>query len=139
MTIRNLTVGVAAVLVSAVFANPACAERVRYHFSPADLCGKTVQTPAGACNAIGERVSYLGLSTTPVNYMLKPTYIVTFRHPFSKQNVTVPLALPPYTPIISYYSNRVTLTYGGYSVDVVFLPDGSVDTIYDSGLFRPLR
>jgi hypothetical protein len=139
MTIRNLVAAVAAMLVSAALVNPAYAERVRYHFRPSDLCGNTEQAAAGPCKAIGERVSYFGFGSTPVNYGLQPTHVVTFRHPFTKQNVTVPLALPPDTPRIEYYSNRVVFNYGSYAVEALFLPDGSVDTIYDAGLFRPLR
>jgi hypothetical protein len=130
----------AAVLVLAS-ADPALAERVRYHFAPADICGNTMQTPAGKCNAIGERVSYFGFGTTPYNNAMPPTHMVTFFHPFSKRNVTVPMSLPDGAgvPRLQTRSDRIIFNYGEYRVEAIFLPDGSVDTVYDSGLFRPIR
>jgi hypothetical protein len=128
-----------AALIGCGSVNPLYAERVRYHFAPADLCGSTVQTPAGKNNAIGERVSYFGFGTTPYNCAKPPTHMVTFWHPFTKRNVTVPMALPAGTPRLEYGRNRITFNYGSYIVQAVFLPDGSVDTIYDSGLLTPLR
>jgi hypothetical protein len=139
MTNRNVTVAVAALLVSAVVVRPVSAERVRYHYSAADLCGKTLPTPASPTGAIGERISFFGLGREPYNIVLPPTYLVTFRHPYTNQNVTVPLALPPDTPRMAYTANRAVFNYGVYTVETVFFPDGSVDVIYDSGLLRPLR
>src|SRR5690349_21773636 len=106
MNMRSAVLGVAAVAVVAAIAPDARAERVRYHFAPADLCGKTAQTAAGPCNAIGERVSYFGRGIAPYNAGLRPTYLVTFVHPATKQNVTIPLALPDDTPRIEYRANR---------------------------------
>ena len=139
MIVRNLALHATALLVLAVAAGPAHAERVRYHFRPADLCGNTAAITAGTSIAIGERVSYFGTGTAPYNCPMKPNYLVTFRHPYTRQNVTVPLALPPDTPRIEHLPNRIVFDYGSYTVETLFLPDGSVDTIYDSGLFRPLR
>jgi hypothetical protein len=137
MMTRGMLPAAIALAVLALVQSSACAERVRYHFAPADLCGNTAQTPAGPCNAIGERVSYLGISRTPYNGVLRPTQMVTFIHPVTKANVSVPLALPPdSTPKMEYSANRVVFDYGIYQVDVRFLPDGSVDVIYDSGLRR---
>jgi hypothetical protein len=120
-------------------AGPAPAERVRYHFAAADVCGNTVQTPAGKCNAIGERVSYFGFGATPYNTPMPPTHMVTFYHPFSKRNVTVPMALPPGAARLQTRSDRIIFNYGEYRVEAIFLPDGSVDTLYDSGMFRKLQ
>jgi hypothetical protein len=115
------------------------AERVRYHFAPADICGGTVQAAYAKTSSIGERVSYFGLGARPYNCPMPPTHMVTFYHPFSHANVTVPMALPDGTPRVNTLRDRVILSYGDYRVEAVFLPDGSVDTVYDSGLFRPLR
>jgi hypothetical protein len=132
---RWLCAAVFALLATAGVAN---AERVRYHFLPADICGNTLQTPAGRDNAIGERVSYLGLGNRPYQCPMPPTHMVTFYHPYSRQNVVVPMALPDCTPRLQTKSDRIVFNYGDYSVEAIFLPDGSVDTVYDSGMFRPL-
>jgi hypothetical protein len=120
-------------------AGTAVAERVRYHFTPVDLCGTTVQTPAGKYNSIGERVSYLGLPNRPYNCPMVPTQIVTFCHPYAQRTVSVPMAMPPGTARISRGRDRIVFHYTSYSVEARFWPDGSVDTVYDSGIFRPLR
>jgi hypothetical protein len=138
MKTRSMLPAAIALAVLALAAGPARAERVRYHFTPADLCGSTAQTPAGPCNAIGERVSYLGISRTPYGGVLRPTYLVTFFNPVTRANVSVPLALPEGTPTMRYGTNSAVFDYGIYQVNVHFLPDGSVDVIYDSG-FRRLQ
>ena len=50
--------------------------------------------------------------------------------------VTVPVALPQGTPNIEYLARRVVYNYGSYTVSVLFLADGSVDVIYNSGFAR---
>jgi hypothetical protein len=139
MHARIFVPGAAALTVLALAVSSAQAERVRYHFAAADICGNTLQTPAGTCNAIGERVSYLGKAGTPYNGALRPTYLVTFSNPVTKGKVTVPLALPEGTPQMRYSRNRAVFDYGIYQVEVAFLPDGSVDVYYDSGPFRKLQ
>jgi hypothetical protein len=139
MNARIFGSGAAALALLALTASAAHAERVRYHFAATDICGNTAQTPAGKCNAIGERVSYLGLSGSPYGGALRPSYLVTFTNPVTKGMVTVPLALPEGTPQMRYGRNRAIFDYGTYLVEVVFLPDGSVDVYYDSGLFRKLQ
>jgi hypothetical protein len=52
--------------------------------------------------------------------------------------VVVPLALPCGTPVIEHVWRRTVYNYGSYTVEVRFLPDGSVDVMYDSGLLRAL-
>jgi hypothetical protein len=37
---------------------------------------------------------------------------------------------------MEYRTRRVIYNYGSDTVEVHFLPDGSVDVIYNSGLFR---
>jgi len=139
MNTHFLGLSVAALAVAVCSSGPVQAEKVRYHFAPADLCGSTVQTPAGKNNAIGERVSYFGFGNAPYYCPKRPTHMVTFWHPYTKRNVTVPLYLPEGTPRIGYGPSRITFDFGTYSVAAVFLPDESVDTIYDSGPFRPLQ
>jgi hypothetical protein len=50
--------------------------------------------------------------------------------------VTVPLCLPEGTPRVEHVRDRIVYNYGSYTVEVRFLPDGSVDVLYSSGLFR---
>jgi hypothetical protein len=46
--------------------------------------------------------------------------------------------LPEGTPRIEHVWRRIVYNYGSYTVAVLFLPDGSVDVIYNSGLLRGL-
>jgi hypothetical protein len=64
--------------------------------------------------------------------------VVTFRHGCSGQLVSVPIAFPEGTPRVAYRASSIMYNYGSYTVEAVFLADGSVDVIYDSGLLRPL-
>jgi hypothetical protein len=64
--------------------------------------------------------------------------MVTFRHPFTGRNVTVPLRLPEGPPRLEHRSDRIVYNYGDYIVEARFLTDGSVDVVYNSGLLRPL-
>jgi hypothetical protein len=65
---------------------------------------------------------------------VRPNQMVTFRHPITGANVTIPLRLPEDTPRIEHGSDRIIYNYGTYTVRAVFLPDGSVDTIYRNPL-----
>jgi hypothetical protein len=110
-------------------AQPAAAARVRYLFTaePGGNCLK----PAAA----GERLTLAGWRP----YSCPPpraTQVVCFRHPCTGQNVNVPLALPASTPRREYTRERVIFNYGSDTVEVRFLPDGSAEVIYDSGLLR---
>jgi hypothetical protein len=113
---------------------PAAAERVRFHFVPAAQGPATTLQPAGT----GERVSWFGTVREPYNSPQRPTHVVTFRHAYSGQLVSVPMTLPEGTPRIEYRANRIIYNYGSYTVQAVFLQDGSVDVVYDSGFLRPL-
>ncbi len=62
--------------------------------------------------------------------------LVTFRHPATGHCVTVPLALPASTPRMEYVRDRAVYNYGTATVEVEFIKNGSVDVVYDSGLFR---
>lgn len=129
----------AVVLVLGAAPSWAGAEQVRYHFAPADACGKTTQTPIGPNGSMGELKLGLGLRVLPYPYVVKPTQMVTFRHPYTGRNVTVPLRLPPSTARMEHRSDRIIYNFGDYTVEARFLPDGSVDVIYNSGLARPLK
>lgn len=122
----------AALFVLAV-APPAEAARARFHYVPADPAGHVTLKP-GACP--GERVTVFGkyCDACPP----RPNCYQTFCHPCTGQTVIVPLALPFGTPTIYHRPNRVVYNYGSDFVEVHFLPDGSVDVIYSSGLFRAI-
>ena len=107
-------------------------------YVPADASGGTKQVPIGPGNALGERVVGLGLRPQPVNEPYRPTHMVTFRHPYNGQNVTVPLKLPDSTPRMEHRGNRIIYNYGSYTVEAHFLPDGAVETLYNSGFLRTM-
>ena len=114
------------------------AEAVRYRFVPVDACGTLKQIPAGPDGAIGEQLTGFGLRPQPFNRVFRPNQIVTFRHPYTGRNVTVPLTLPQGTPRLEQMSDRIVYNYGSYVVEARFFPDGSVDVLYNSGFLRPL-
>jgi hypothetical protein len=110
------------------------AAAVRFHYVPADSCGNTTMKPAND----GESMRWFGTVREPCNGQFQPTCVVTFRHPHTGQCVAIPLALPESTPVIMHGPDRITFNYGSYAVRVRFLPDGSVDVVYDSGFLRAL-
>ncbi|MBI3407922.1 MAG: hypothetical protein HY040_06145 [Planctomycetes bacterium] len=114
------------------------AEAVRYRFVPVDACGTLKQVSAGPEGAIGEQLTGFGLRPQPFNRMFRPNQIVTFRHPYTGRNVTVPLTLPQGTPRLEYRSDRIVYNYGSYVVEARFFADGSVDVLYNSGFLSPL-
>ncbi len=115
----------------------AAAEQVRYHFVPADACGTMTQVPIGPEGSMGELKRVLGARPLPYPFVVRPTQMVTFRHTNGK-NVTVPLRLPDSTPRMEHRADRIIYNYNDYVVEARFLPDGSVDVVYNSGLLRPL-
>jgi hypothetical protein len=137
MTMRSLS---AALLLSATLLTPAAlrADSVRFRFVPTGPQGALVQVPAGPDGALGELRA--GLSTTPRpfprNY--RPNRLVTFRHPYTSRNVTLPMMLPDNTPRIEHIRDRIRFGYTSYFIDVRFLPDGGVDVVYNSGFLRTL-
>src|SRR5439155_22659206 len=96
------------------------------------------QVAAGPDGAVGEQFNGFGLFPQPFTRVFRPNQMVTIRHPYTGQNVTVPLTLPQGTPRLEYRSDRVIYNYGSYVVEVRFFPDGAVDTFYNSGFLRPL-
>lgn len=105
------------------------AARGRYHYVPGETSGTMAPTA-------GERRSVRGVCTDANPPC--PTCFKCFRHPCTGQNIIVPLALPDDTPVIYHRRLRISFNYGSYAVDVLFLGDGSVDVLYNSGLFRAL-
>jgi hypothetical protein len=84
----------------------------------------------------GEIAGSFGKARGSVCEPPQPTCRVTFQHPCTGQEVTVPLALPEGTPTIEHVRQRIVYNYGSYTVEVRFVSDGSVDVIYNSGLLR---
>jgi hypothetical protein len=114
------------------------ADSVRFRFVPTGPDGALVQVPAGPDGALGELRT--GLSATPKPYAgnYAANRMVTFRHPYTSRNVTVPMKLPDNTPKIEHIRDRIRFGYTTYYIDVRFLPDGAVDVVYNSGLLRTL-
>ncbi len=118
-----------------ILPSSAHASRVRYHYVPSDG-GCMVLAPT-ADGAPGERLSWIGRGATPFRCAPKPTQNMCFTHPCTGQSVVVPLALPVgVTPRIEHRARGVSFDYGSDTVNVNFLSDGTVDVVYDSGLFR---
>jgi hypothetical protein len=103
----------------AVGTGAAIADVVRYHFVPVTANGQTAYSPGPAAPK-------------------PPTHFMTFRHAYTCQLVTVPVTLPEGTPRVEHVRDRIVFNYQVYAVTVQFFPDGSVDVLYNSGLFRPL-
>src|SRR5204863_1272594 len=114
----------------------AAAEQIRFRYVPVDDGGSTSMAPVSPTAAVGERVMLLGAVRRPHVNQPRPTHLVTFRHPYTGRDVTVPLALPPGTPRLEYRSARVIYNYGSYTVEAHFFRDGSVEVVYDQGLLR---
>jgi hypothetical protein len=134
MNPRTRVIGVlagAALLVG--LARPAHAERVRFHYAPNQICANAPAVATGP-GVVGERVTLFG-GTEPFTCQMRPNHVATFRHYYTGQPVSVPLRLPEDIPLIQHRANRTIYNYGSYSVEVVFLPDGSVDVVYNTGTF----
>jgi hypothetical protein len=152
---RRLFGTMAAVIVALLTwpAGEAAAARVRYHYAPAPP-GTMAAAPPGTVppaapappgtvlkldapgGVQGQRLAWNG-SWEPYNCPPpRPTCQMNYRHPVTGQLITVPLALPDSTPRLEHRGTRVIYDYGSYTVEVSFLPDGCVDVVYNSGLFR---
>lgn len=114
------------------------ADSVRYRFMPTGPDGALVQVPAGPDGALGELRTGLSAAPKPFAKNYPPNRLVTFRHPYTSRNVTVPMTLPDNTPRIEHIRDRIRFGYTTYYIDVRFLPDGGVDVVYNSGLLRTL-
>jgi hypothetical protein len=113
---------------------PAHAERVRFHYAPGDVTPHSPAAPGPA--VVGQRVTLFG--TEPLTCQFRPTAVVTFRHCYTGQLVSVPLRLPDSVPRIEHRNNRIIYNYGSYTIETVFTSDGGVDVVYNSGFGRPL-
>ena len=135
MATRKCLVGLAAAaLLLSLSAGQAWAARVRYHYVPGPGGGGFVLADAGG--APGERLTWR-MTWEPYNCPPpRITCVASFRHPCTGQSINVPLGLPPDTPRMEYRGDRTIYDYGSYTVSVVFLPDGTVSVVYDSGLLR---
>src|SRR5262245_37309726 len=102
----------------------ASAAQVRFHYAPSDLCGNPALKPGGGGSTV-ERVAWFGAYWAAYNCQPRATHVVTFFHPFTQQNVSVPLSFPEGTPRIEYRGNRIIYNYGSYTVEAHFFPDGS--------------
>ncbi len=98
------------------------AARLRYRYVPGGADGVMTLAPS-AFGTPGVRITLRG--SCPDS------------HPFSGQTINVPLNLPG-NPTIYYKTNAVLYDYSGDFVEVRFLPDGSVEVIYSTGLFRSI-
>lgn len=118
-------------------AGRACAERARFHFAPTGPEGalQLIPEPDGSP---GARVDYFGKVRGSYCEAPIPTCRVKFKNCHTGQDVIVPLALPDSTPIIEHVWGAIVYDYGGWTVEIRFLPDGGVDVTYNSGLFRKL-
>jgi len=114
----------------------AAAAQVRFHYVPVDACGNSALQPSGPVAGVGERIRWFGIIREPYANQPRPTHMVTFRQPYSARTISVPMAFPEGTPRVANLRDRVVYSYGSYTVEARFLPDGSVDVIYDAGFLR---
>jgi hypothetical protein len=125
-----------ALLLFCIGGSDARAGRVRFHYAPVDDRGNTTLKPGGY-GGPGERISWFGFMSEPYFDQPRPTHLATYRHSYTGRPVAVPLTLPESTPRIEHRGrDRLIYNYGSDTVEIHFLPDGAVDVIYDSGLFR---
>jgi hypothetical protein len=119
-----IRLGLAALVFVAV-TGTSRADRLRIHYGPNGSTG-------------AEYVSGFG-PATPYQPKIRPNRIVTFIHPYTRAQIQVPIAFPPdSTPRVQHRRDRIIFNYGSYTIEVVFLPDGTVDVIYNSGFLRPI-
>src|SRR5688572_29851070 len=112
------------------------AEQVRFRFSPTDASGTMSPVPIGPEGALGELKRGFGTVVLPFRNAVRPTQMVTFRHPYTGRNATIPMRLPEGTPRLEHRTDRIMYNYGDYVVEARFHPDGSMDVVYNSGLLR---
>ncbi len=135
----TLRAGLALIVLAVVSVPPAAAGRLRFHYVPVDVAGNTSLAPAGPAAPVGEELTWLGAVRRPSVNQPRPTHLVTFRHPYTGRDVTVPMSFPEGTPQVEHRPGRVVYNYGSYTVEAHFFRDGSVDVVYNSGLLRPAR
>jgi len=133
MIARSTLAKLTAVAVVMVAGETASAAIAVFHFVPVNGTGAVQLVPAPS-GAPADRLSVLGRN--PYCCPPTPTCVVPFCHPYTSVTLNIPLALPDSTPQMMHRRDRVIYNYGSYTVTVHFLPDGSVDVIYNSGFFR---
>lgn len=111
------------------------AEQIRIRYWPQDSGPETIMKPADPGQPTGVRVSRFGLRREPYYCLPKANCLKTYRHRCTGQTVTVPLYLPSDTPRIAHTWSGISYQYTGFSVNVHFLEDGSVEVVYDNGPF----
>jgi hypothetical protein len=136
-----LTCGFLALLMFGSGATTAPAEVVRYHYSPTVVSGySSTSLKVGPNGSSGEwSPSLIGLRKEAYYQQPNATHMVTFRHPYTGQDITVPIAFPQGTPQVTYQPDTIVYNYTQYQIRVQFLRDGSVDVVYNSGIFRPFQ
>lgn len=133
---RTVPLFAAALFAAAIATAPASAARVRFHYVPDNAGG--VQLAPAASGAAGELPLRRGGAREYTSGPPRANYVVTVRHPYSGQDLKVPLFLPDGVPEIEHTWSRVVYNYGIYTVEIRYLSDGSIDVIYNSGFLRPL-
>lgn len=117
---------------------PLQADVIRYRFIATDARGSPALTPIGPGGAVGERTAYRGGAPEPYATIKRPTHFLVVVHPETRRKIQVPLTLPEDTPRVERRAGSIVYNYGTYTVEVVFLRDGSVETVYNSGFLRRL-
>jgi hypothetical protein len=131
---KGMLTAAAALLVLLSSTAAASAAIARYHYAPNGPNGAMTFVPSEPTE--GERISVFG--TRPDPNPPRPTVMMTYRHPTTGQTINVPLRMPEGTPTVYHRRDRIVYNFSGYTVQVLFLPDGSVDVIYNSGFLRAL-
>jgi hypothetical protein len=133
-----LLLGISAISLAAF--PHAAADTLRYRFVPAGADGSVKQVPAGPGGAVGELRTGFAMEPQPYQVTHRANQMVTFRHPSTGRNVTIPLTLPEGTPRVEHRGgDRIVFNYGTYTIDIRFIAGGGLDVIYNSGFLRPLR
>jgi hypothetical protein len=125
-----------ATVALAVAVPAADAARVRFHYVP-DASG-TVQLQTALTGTPGAAGYRPGGGRAYPAEPPKANRLLAATHPYTHRELKVPLYLPPGTPEVEHTWTRLVYNFGIYAVEVLFLSDGSVDVIYDSGFLRPL-
>ena len=89
--------------------------------------------------SIGELYRGFGMRVQPYQQAFRPNQIVTFLHPATGRNATIPLTLPEGTPRYDTRPDRIVYNYGSYVVEVRFFNNGAIEVRYNSGFLRPLQ
>ncbi|MBX9679161.1 MAG: hypothetical protein K2X38_10395 [Gemmataceae bacterium] len=114
------------------------AEQVRFRYVPADANGAMRAQPIGPGGSLAENLRGLSYAAYPFNKVYRPTHMVTFLHPSSGRNAVIPLTMPESEPTVQRRGSAIAYNYGIYEIELLFLPNGAVDVIYNSGYLRPL-